>query len=207
MKLFVISNKLSSRYDNHNPEDIYEYCWNTTPDLDKQFENFNFKRLKNYHKKLCVISLFFNYISLFEKIIKEKLEDVFILEDDTIYSKNELFEKVKEFNVDGLLYLVHRTYNEKISKGKVKVNFEPGINIRKNYYLSTGGIFIKNASQAQELMNHMKVKNKWIHYAIDIALMRAIERGNLNCYVYSPALIKMDKSKSIINCKNKISAK
>ena len=202
MKFFVISNELSERKDDHLKEHIYEKYWNTD-NLDEFMGLFNFRnRLKNEYKKRCWISLFMNYISLFNKIVDENLSDVVILEDDTIYDINELSNL--KTNVDGIVYLTNRFYNQMISKGKIPVpdNLVNGINCKGNYYLLTGGIYIKNPKIAKELLDNLMIDGKYFHYAIDICLMRAIEHNKLPCYLVYPSIVKMNKKyKSIINKK------
>jgi GR25 family glycosyltransferase involved in LPS biosynthesis len=189
MKIFVVNlDAATDRWEQYENDDRFTR-WNawhyddlpvTHPIFKEMVSMYNINPKEHKAKCACYIS----HTRLYEYIIKNKLDDVLIIEDDA-----ELVSELpdsKKLPQDGFTYFGGFTSHLKMTQGPVKVHFDGnGIHrIQDDKYrmLMTVAIYIPNWIVAKKMLSACKPEKKRPR-AIDTMLRDAY------CpqYVYYPA--------------------
>ena len=192
MNVFVINlDKAEDRWARYEGKGYTR--WRATqiddlPDNDWRYEKmssyWNLNPLEHKAKTCCFIS----HLSLLEHIVKNKLENVLILEDDAVLV-NELPD-ISELPTDGFTYLGGFTSHKRLTDGPLKVDYSDEIEIKngvnkiehsKYRMLMMLAIFIPHWSIAYKMGNAVSLDKRW--KAIDTLLYKTPK----NQYMYYPA--------------------
>ncbi len=203
-KIFVLCPEQSNRgnrWDWSNSK-IYRELgfWRTDLELMDKLPNYKFMPSCNIRTKMPRIACSEGHFNMLRKIVKEKLTNIFIVEDDSVidYSKIAKFlEEIKD--IDGLIY-TGGAFN--YSKIKDWSNRKPhiseymegksieGINkVDKDIWVcATFGYFIKDYKIAEYILGNCKGKTgKYLSSLTDVMLNKI---PNLNRYYYYPSLVE-----------------
>ena len=203
-KIFVLcpekSNR-SSRWDWSNPK-IYRELgfWQTDLELIDKLPNYKFMPSCHLRTKMPRIGCSEGHFNMLRKIVKEKLTNIFILEDDSVidYSKiNKFLEDIKD--IDGLIY-TGGAFN--YSKVKDWTSRKPHISeymegksikgfneVTKDIWVcATFGYFIKDYKIAEYMLGNCKGKTgKYLSSLTDVMYNKI---PNLNRYYYYPSIVE-----------------
>lgn len=193
MKVFVINaypyraKKYDKRYTLFKPRP-----YKTIPDKLLEGQHFMWNAKKDYRQK--VVSNLMANISLLNKIIKDDLKNVIIMEDDFVLDFNR-FKELK--GQKGFVYLGGEILSplmkdfEKFRKKKkefIRKNIKRGINQidpKKFRIGETAAYFIPNKQVAQEIKDNLFQGEK--RHAIDTEFVRLQKEGVINFFVF-PAI-------------------
>jgi len=187
MRTFVIN--LDTAVDRwKHYEDTDYHRWRATPyqevsqeDSDRMLSYWNISK-RNH---LCKVACLKSHYSLWKHIVKNKINNVIILEDDALLISNitDL-----ESNQDGITYLGGLTYTPKMTGGFINCSFNEKItkiDFDKFRVLQTLAYYIPNYSVAVDLIKMIDSKKRW--RAVDVMLGEIENNNELNAYIRFPA--------------------
>ena len=204
MKVFVICYDESPRlkYWDFNEKIIREISFNKkTLDLEKYKPDYNFYHNSSEGIIRSRIAVNEGHINIWNRIIKENLEDIIILEDDAVLKMDmENIENIiKYLPKDGITYLGGRITNPKVadmSKKLInKIDIKLGINkvdVEKFKVMRCFAYYIPNKKIAEQIINNSKhsKSKKYKSTMTDNLLM--LVKTNIN-FIY-PSLFKQRKN-------------
>ena len=167
---------------------------------DEVPENINNKIISMYNfgkeAHLARCGCWVSHTKLLEHIVKNKLDNVLILEDDAI----QVNELPKEYPTDGIIYVGGFIYNKKMMNSKSpKIEHNFGINLCPDDLRVLGCLsyIIPKYRIAENILNKIYSQNRY--KAIDIML------GNIGIkqYYNYPASFREEGCESQISDKNK----
>jgi len=203
-KIFVLcpekSNR-SSRWDWNNPK-IYRELgfWKTDLELMDKLPLYKFMPTANIRTKLPRMGCTEGHINMLRKIVKEKLTNIIILEDDSVidYSKIDKFlEDIKD--IDGLIYIGGAFNYSKVKDWSYRqphiseyMEGKPieGINeVTKDIWVcGTFSYFIKDYKIAEHILGNCKGKTgKYLSSLTDVMYNKI---PKLNRYYYYPSIVE-----------------
>lgn len=167
-KIFVLS-FYKERRDKYKKNKLYE-IYEATPKskISKSLvKEYSFYYNVNLNTKLKNIAITEDHYDIWEKIIKDDLKNVVIIEDD-VYIKD--FKKLNKIIGDKFMYIGGELYPKEqkdiksFKKNRLnKLKLKDGVNLMSDHDLSMMGAFgyyIPNAKIAQRLIDVIPVKNK-----------------------------------------------
>jgi len=199
-KIFVINLRGDKdkwkKYKGHNNFIRYSACngiemSQANPYYDKLLIMWN----AGDRKKKCTAGILNSHMTLIEKIVKGKIDQALVIEDDAIIN----FKKLQSLNLDKLpsdsiIYFGGTLHPPKTFKDKkwkvenVRKDLKKGINtIDTNKYRILGGhgYYFPKWERAQELLEIMKKKPKM--RALDSEMVKLQRKGIIK-YMYYPAI-------------------
>lgn len=207
-KTFVINlKKDTSRFEKFKHKDIIRWEATTVDDIidheivDKMISYWNVRYTKyHYCKCACMIS----HLKLWKHIIKHKIDDVLILEDDAVGNWDY---DTSYFMDDGITYLGGLIYYRNNIEKKWKEHFHEGYHIldeTKYRMIQTMSYYFPTWKIAEKLYD--KIINLERYRAIDMLITKI----DIPKYFVYPAIFTEEQVKSTINNngkKNKFSNK
>jgi len=155
------------------------------------------------------LGCFLSHKKIWEKCIKENLNNCLIFEDDIFFHKN--FQDILESNLQVFdeFDIVFMGSNQSIFSNKINKDINNNFKLNKNYYscnhligekniysYGTFGYFIKQKT-IQIFLNEMNLPNfKW--RTVDTFIQDTIEKYKLKSCTFYPNLVISDVSKSSI---------
>ena len=203
-KIFVLcpekSNR-SSRWDWNNPK-IYRELgfWKTDLELMDKLPLYKFMPTANIRTKLPRMACTEGHINMLRKIVKEKLTNVIILEDDSVIDYSKIYQFLEDIkDIDGLIYTggafnyskvkdwsSRRPHISKYMEGKPI----EGINeVTKDIWVcGTFSYFIKDYKIAEHILRNCKGKTgKYLSSLTDVMYNKI---PKLNRYYYYPSIVE-----------------
>jgi len=203
MKTFVINlDNAEDRWSHYKGLDVHR--WRATPYDEVSDEDA--MRMISYHNvpeknHLCKTACFLSHLSLWEHIVKHKLNGVLILEDDAMKVNFNLIGLPS----DGICYIGGATYTPNMTGKFIKVdNLKDGINeINFDEYrvLMTMSYYIPNYKIANELISMVMTKRRW--RAVDVMLGDIQKNEHLKAYLHYPAIFEERPNNSQIQTKSR----
>jgi len=211
MNIFIINlDKSEDRLKNY--ENIKYNRWRAVDGKELDSNHSIFKEMnnnygpKNYNSYLGTCGCFLSHITLWEHIVKNKLNNILILEDDADII-DEL-PNIDELPEDGITYLGGLFCNIKLRSGGIKkgvIESKNGINeVDKEKFrlLMTLSYYIPNYKIAEDLLNEIdEWRKKRLYRAIDITISKMSKK--IKKYYYYPAIYIERNVESIIAKKTK----
>jgi GR25 family glycosyltransferase involved in LPS biosynthesis len=196
-KTFVVNlKKDTSRFEKFKHKDIIRWNATTIDDIindeivDKMISYWNVRYTKfHYCKCACTVS----HLKLWKHIIKHKIDDVLILEDDAVGNWDY---DTSYFMDDGITYLGGVIYHRNNIEKKWKENFYEGYHIlddREYRLLQTMAYYIPTWTLLKQLYD--KIINLERYKSIDIM----ISNTDIGKYFVYPAIFTEEKVESTIN--------
>ena len=199
MRIFVINlDRAKDRWEYYKDDQRFKR-WSATDYNDLNDKHPIFKEMVSYwnidpkeHKAKC--GCYLSHTNVYRYIVQNHLYDTLVIEDDA-----ELVGEIPEdLPQDGFTYLGGFTSNLKLTEGRMKVEFEDGINpIKHNEYrmLCCLAIYIPNPRVALKMLQACENREKKKRpRAIDTMLRDAL----ISQYVYYPAPVIERKCESTI---------
>ena len=192
----------SDRWDFKKPNIIRELgYWKNDEVLKDELHKYQFMPTANIRIKMPRIAVMEGHINILQKIVNEKLSNVFVLEDDAIIANDDLIEKfLKDVEtINGLVYVGGIFNYSKIKdwsnrKPPIKKYMEgksiKGLNKIGSDLWVCGcfGYFIKDYSIAKIILDNCKgTTGKYISSLCDVMLNKV---KNLDKYYYYPSLVE-----------------
>lgn len=200
-KFFINLDRDTSRAEKFNDTDYIR--WRATP-REEVSEELNKQMLSYYNLSIKAhlgkCGCFHSHIKLYEHIIKNKLNDVLIVEDDAV----QVNELPTDYPKDSLIYVGGFFHNKKMTNNKkVIIKSTDGINTLPDEYriLMTMSYIIPTWEVAEDILK--KILSLKRYKAIDVLL------GNIDIKrVYNyPACFEEEGVESTINKKSKKATK
>lgn len=204
MRTFVIN--LDTAVDRwKHYEDTDYHRWRATPyqevseeDSDRMLSYWNISK-RNH---LCKVACLKSHYSLWEHIVKHRINNVIILEDDALL-KNKI--NLSDIKTDGITYLGGATYTPKMTGGFINCSFNKQItkiDFDKFRVLQTFAYYIPNYSVADKLIKMIDSKKRF--RAVDVMLGEIKNNNELNAYISYPASFIERPNNSQIQSKNRV---
>tara|TARA_R110000737_G_scaffold352097_1_gene396711 strand:+ start:3228 stop:3866 length:639 start_codon:yes stop_codon:yes gene_type:complete len=204
MKVFVINlDEAEDRWINYEGLGYERWCATPYSQVSEE-DSLKVVSMWNINPKthLCKTACLLSHLSLWEHIVKNKINDVLILEDDA-KQVNELHNC--SFKDDGITYVGGSTYSPKMTGGYKKIELDKGIHlVNHNDYrvLQTVSYYIPNYEIAKKLIEFIKDKKRW--RAVDVMLGEV--NKIMNVYISYPAsFVERKEPSQIQTFKNKYS--
>jgi len=198
MRVFVI-NAYDDRKEKYLKDKRYELFeavqWKDVDHRDYDY-SFRSNACEDYMSKVIACSL--SHQKLLLQIIQDGLEDVIIIEDDTILDFDRLDElkDINEFCYIGGDLTSPKLKDMRTFKNEEKIYYqgclEEGLNQIQPDNFKIGhacGYYIPNAKVAEMILNEIPIKNK--QKAIDTEYIYLQRKGLINKFIY-PALVTLN---------------
>ncbi len=207
--IFVINLRRDKEKWNKYKDDSRFIRFSACNGIEMSQENPYFDKLQimwnaSDRKKKCTAGILNSHMSIIEKIVKEKINQSLIIEDDAIID----FKKLKKLNLnklpqDSLIYFGGTLHppdtfkNKTWSHKKTVKNFKNGINIinpEKYRILGGHGYYFPTWEIAKNLLDTVSKKKKM--RALDTEMVYLQRKGIIK-YFYYPAIsyLQMDDAK------------
>jgi len=193
--IFILCPKESGR-DKYWDWDKYnriEGLWKTNPLLEAREHRYRFRKNASRLYKNGVIACTDNHLSILQMIVDQKINNVYIGEDDIEIDENRLKDISDNLKQDGITWLCYNLKPPLIKDwGKVDVSDllvrTEGIHEKPNnlFFGSAGLYYIPNWKVAEKILQNIYTKsgNYLISNMIDIILNKVVNIKKY--YVYPP---------------------
>lgn len=189
---------------------IREYgYWKDNPLLLNMVDEFKFMPSTKLQTKLPVMACTKGHINIIQRIIDEDLQDVLIVEDDSVIDYERFTKFLQIDKPYGLIYLGGRFDYPKIKDWDKERSIETymkgksvnGFNSVTYDFIITGthGYFIQNKDIAQQILNTSKGKTgKYKSNLTDVMLSKT----DIKKYYYYPSIVEVEYLPSLLdhNC-------
>ena len=206
--LCPLESKRANRWDWNNPKVIREYgYWKTDKRLLSKIKNYKFMPTTKLETKLPRIACNEGHLNILKRIVKEKLHNVFVCEDDSVIQWDKInkflntLDKLGKSKDPVLIYVGGKFDYPKIKDWGtrkpsiytlMKNKSNKGLNLVTDDFIITGafGYFIRNPDVAKYILNNCKGStSKYISNLTDVMLARI---PNLTKYYFYPSLITIE---------------
>ena len=203
-KIFVLCPEKSNRGSkwNWNNPNIYRELgyWKTDFELIAKLPNYKFMPSANLRTKLPRIACSEGHFNMLRKIVKEKLTNVFILEDDSLIDYNKINKFLEESkDIEGLIYVggafnyskvkdwsYRQPHISKYMEGRPKEGFN--IVTKDIWVCGTFGYFIKDYTIAKYILGNCRGgTGKYLSSLTDVMFNKI---KNIDRYYYYPSLVE-----------------
>lgn len=196
----------SDRWDFNNPNILREYgYWKDNPKLLDMLHEFKFMPSTKLQNKLPVMACSKGHINMIQRIVDEDLQDVLIVEDDSVIDYDKFNEFLKLDKPHGLIYLGGKFDYPKIKDWDKERSIETymkgksidGFNQVGDDFIITGtfGYYIQNKDIAQQILNTCKGKTgKYKSNLTDVMLSKT----DIHKYYYYPSIVEIEYLPSLI---------
>jgi GR25 family glycosyltransferase involved in LPS biosynthesis len=215
-KIFVINlKKDKDKWEKYKNDDNY-IRYSACNGIEMSQENPYYDKLQimwnaSDRKKKCTAGILNSHMSIIKKIVKQKLNQVLVIEDDAIID----FKKLQKINLDklpqdsiiyfgGTLHPPDSFKNKSWDHNEISKSFKNGINTidpKKYRILGGHGYYFPTWNVAKQLIDEVGKKKKM--RALDTEMVYLQRKGIIK-YFYYPALsyLQMDDAKKGVHAEH-----